>query len=105
MPAIILSFHKVQQKGNDLWVERAVTDLFTGRVTVVGREPTRAQLGDGGDVHDTVMQVPEQARHAPPEELHVHVHRVAGQARLPGLRVPRHECQQLRARAVLSQLD
>ena len=77
--------------------DSAITDLFTGGASVVGGEPARGQLGDGGNVDDAVVEMREQPRHAPPQELHVHVHRVAGQPRLAGLRVPPHKLQQLHA--------
>ena len=83
-------------------VTERLADLFTRRITVVGGEPAGTELSHGGDVHDAVVQVREQARHVAPQELHVHVHRVAGQPRLARLCVIRHEGQQLRAHAFIT---
>ena len=73
--------------------------LFAGHLLGVHGVPAAAQLGHSGHVHNAVVQVRVQPGHEAPQEGRVHVHRVAGQPRLPGLYVLRHKAQDLHTRA------
>jgi len=70
-------------------------DLHLRGAVERARVPAPAQLHDGGHVHDAVVHVRGQARHAAAQEGRVHVHAVAGQLRRAGRRVRRHERQHL----------
>jgi hypothetical protein len=58
--------------------------------------PSFAELLDGADIDDAIVEMVNQTRHALAQKLTIHVHRVAAQRSPLGLGVLLQKCQHLK---------